>query len=88
MSNRPDTLRDGYALNAGFPEGIGADFPYTLRDGDALKAAATEDIRANFLHALRDHHISAGALVFRQNALRDNKILLVFHGKIPPKIFY
>ena len=43
MSNRPDALWDGYALNAGFPEGIAADFPHTLRDGDALKAAAIED---------------------------------------------
>jgi hypothetical protein len=63
-------------LNAGSLEGIAADFPYTLRDGDALKAAATEDIRANFLHALRDGDIPAGAFVFLQNALRDNKILL------------
>ena len=52
-----------------------------LRDGHAGQArAAREGMLPDFRDALRDGHISIGAGVLGQNALLNDKILLVSHG--------
>ena len=77
-----DALRDGHAGQArAAREGMLPDFLDALRDDHAGQARAVrEGIPPDFLDALRDGHISIGAGVLGQNALLNDKILLVSHG--------